>query len=269
MIENNKGLNKEDPRRSKAITRDRLTLRDLLILDRVILKQSMPKITKTRSTTSRTDPLDKSKKPTETHKQIKQNVTGSKELLNKNATESEAEASLSNPESANNPNQLRSYGIRGKQVLSIQMDDDLCDMMSENFNDPDIEFKACANITLRDAYESHKYGAVEIQYEYDHGDSWEHEIIFLGKENKNVRKAMLIPDKLKVVCMAGEGHPCAEDCGGEPGWEDLKKVFKGRKADPRKDWYKDSCANGDPKGLDPYKWDIVEVNGTLAKFFKA
>jgi len=46
----------------------------------------------------------------------------------------------------------------------------------------------------------------------------------------------------------------------------LKKCFKGRK-DPEglREWYKRTCANGDPKGLDPYKWDIVEVNRDLMK----
>lgn len=38
------------------------------------------------------------------------------------------------------------------------------------------------------------------------------------------------------------------------------------KRDPenRRQWYKTYCANGDPKGLDPYKWSIIEVNDRLA-----
>ncbi|TEY83836.1 hypothetical protein BOTCAL_0024g00450 [Botryotinia calthae] len=156
---------------------------------------------------------------------------------------------------------------RGKEVLSLQMTKDQVEIMSDVFNDPDVDVKACADCTLKDAYENEKYESLEMEYEYDHGDSWIHEIIFLGKELKNVRKAMAIPPQLKVVCMAGEGHPCAEDCGGEPGWEDLKRVFKGRKADSRKNWYKTSCANGDPKGLDPYRWDMMEVNHALSELF--
>ena len=41
---------------------------------------------------------------------------------------------------------------------------------------------------------------------------------------------------------------------------------KGKK-DPegRKEWYKKYCANGDPKGLDPYKWSVVDVNDALAE----
>lgn len=63
-----------------------------------------------------------------------------------------------------------------------------------------------------------------------------------------------------------QGHPCAEDCGSTPGWENLKASFKKRgDADGQKAWYKQVCANGDPKGLDPYKWDISDVNDELAK----
>lgn len=65
-----------------------------------------------------------------------------------------------------------------------------------------------------------------------------------------------------------QGHACAEDCGSIPGWEDLKRVFKKGAKDPdgRKGWYKTFCANGDRKGLDPYKWDILEINDELQKF---
>ena len=71
-------------------------------------------------------------------------------------------------------------------------------------------------------------------------------------------------DTPKVLCIGGEGHPCAEDCGSEPGWEDLKNAFKKPRGNKwRREWYKTACANGDPKGLDPYKWDILEVNDQL------
>ena len=43
-------------------------------------------------------------------------------------------------------------------------------------------------------------------------------------------------------------------------------MFK-RRNDPdrRREWYKTFCANGDPKGLDPFKWDILDVNSKLYK----
>jgi hypothetical protein len=63
-----------------------------------------------------------------------------------------------------------------------------------------------------------------------------------------------------------QGHPCAEDCGGSGGWESLKDAFKKKgDAEGRKKWYKQGCGNGDPKGLDPWKWDVFDVNDELAK----
>ena len=40
-----------------------------------------------------------------------------------------------------------------------------------------------------------------------------------------------------------------------------------RKKDPddRKGWYKNHAANGDPTGLDPWKWSLIEVNDELKK----
>ncbi|KAF5875572.1 uncharacterized protein Bfra_004025 [Botrytis fragariae] len=82
---------------------------------------------------------------------------------------------------------------------------------------------------------------MEYESEYDHGDSWIQDITILGKELQNVRNDMAIPPQLKV------------NFGGESDWEDCKCVFKGKKADSSKDWYKTSCTNKDSKGLDPYK----------------
>jgi len=47
---------------------------------------------------------------------------------------------------------------------------------------------------------------VEVSYEYDHGDSWDHKITFLGKADSNLRKNMQIPaeEKMPVFCLGGE-----------------------------------------------------------------
>lgn len=128
-----------------------------------------------------------------------------------------------------------------------------------------------AEYTLADVYDSSEYGTnVLTQYEYDHGDGWDHAITFFGRADPNLRVVMRIPDELEAFCMAGEGHPCAEDCRSNDGWVFLKSLFKGRKKDPegRKAWYKEDCANGDPTGLDPYQWDMFEVNGGLLALAK-
>ncbi|KAL9110973.1 MAG: hypothetical protein Q9227_004588 [Pyrenula ochraceoflavens] len=113
-----------------------------------------------------------------------------------------------------------------------------------------------------------KYHGSAVQYEYDHGDSWEHQITCLGQAHSGLRQALGGIEQ-DFFCITGEGHPCAEDCGGPPGWDSLKELFtkKGKK-DPEglRDWYKETCLNGNRKGLDPYKWDILDVNDALQPF---
>jgi len=133
--------------------------------------------------------------------------------------------------------------------------------------DPDMVSKEAKHTTLSDIYDGDEFrGKVEVAYEYDFGDGWDHHITFLGRADPILRKSMSVPDDMEVICLGGEGHPCAEDCGGGPGWEELKAVFKGGN-DPegRKAWYKTQCSNGDRKGLDPFKWDISKVNKKLHK----
>ena len=151
---------------------------------------------------------------------------------------------------------------RGEDILQLYIDDSIKDSLP----DPDI-IKKMSDYTLKDIYEQEEYkGKVELSYEYDHGDGWDHDIVFLGKVEPSMRKSMRVPDSLAVFCLGGEGHPCAEDAGGAGGWLDLKAEFKKKgDKDGVKLWYKTSCANGDPKGLDPYNWSILDVNDGLAK----
>lgn len=128
--------------------------------------------------------------------------------------------------------------------------------------------------TLRDVIEKEEWDGkpvskadVHLMYEYDMGDGWEHQIQLLGRAEKGLHAALTgLPEEKaqKVLCVSGEGHPCAEDCGSEPGWEELKKAFTKQKGDRElKEWYKNVCANGDRKGLDPWKWDLMDVNAEL------
>jgi hypothetical protein len=59
--------------------------------------------------------------------------------------------------------------------------------------------------TLADIWDKEPYkGNVQVNYEYDHGDSWEHDITFLGKADPGLRKAMGIPLDDPVACLGGE-----------------------------------------------------------------
>ena len=90
--------------------------------------------------------------------------------------------------------------------------------------------------TLRDVLEKKKWnnksvhpGDVENQYEYDMGDSWTHEIKYVGHADKSLNKTLRAPEDLQILCTSGEGHPCAVDCGSAPGGENLRRSSRTKK----------------------------------------
>lgn len=105
-----------------------------------------------------------------------------------------------------------------------------------------------------------------ILYQYDvEANSWIHRIEVVGR---------MTSSKETAVCVAGEGHPCAEDVGGPPGWRKLKQAFRQPydKADfaasKMRRWYRQDCMNGDVEGLStngPYRWDRDAVNRELGR----
>ena len=102
----------------------------------------------------------------------------------------------------------------------------------------------------------------KIIYLYDFGDHWEHEIEVVGRTTKY---------EAAVTCMAGEGHPCAEDVGGPGGWHQLKRAYLYPRPTnaqrERCEWYENYALNGDARGLGGvirYMWDIDDVNCQLA-----
>ena len=128
--------------------------------------------------------------------------------------------------------------------------------------------------TLAHIYEKPEWkDRARIEYEYDMDDGWRHILALLGRATPGTNAQFRAPDDAKVVCLSGQGHPVAEDCGGWMGWEDLKIAFKNPRRAGNRDlvkWYKHECLNGDPGGLDPYKWDILDTNDDLreAGFFE-
>ena len=130
-------------------------------------------------------------------------------------------------------------------------------------------------VVEEETYDASKPGSLDLNYMYDHGHSPEHDIVLLGRADAGVTLALCGPkegdeeESPRILCVAGEGHPCAEDSGGLTGWQDLKAVFKKKtkrgEDKERVDWYKTWCANGNRKGLDPYDWDILDVNYDLQK----
>ena len=130
--------------------------------------------------------------------------------------------------------------------------------------------RAESEVALADVYEKPEWkDKANIEYEYDHGDSWNHHLALLGRATPGTNAQFGAPDDVKIICLGGQGHPAAEDVGGTWGWEDLKEAFKHpRKAENREqiDWFKNGCLNGD-KNLDPYAFDVMDVNDGLRDAF--
>lgn len=94
----------------------------------------------------------------------------------------------------------------------------------------------------------------QIQYEYDFGDTWIHDIvlekIINGKENDDVPK-----------CLTGKRNCPPENCGGVFGYEDLVKVMADEnhpEFEEMVEWYGER--------FDPEFFDLDEVNDFLDDF---
>lgn len=127
------------------------------------------------------------------------------------------------------------------------------------------------DVSLGKIFSNEEYYDTRLFWTYDFGNGWDHEIHGMGIELESFRQSINLPPVDVAVCLSGEGHPCAEDCVGTQGWGRLKSLF----VDPTREgdigfqrtraWYMNECANGDPDGLDPYKWDVAKVNAELEK----
>ena len=90
-------------------------------------------------------------------------------------------------------------------------------------------------------------------YEYDFGDSWNHQI--------EVEAVEMVPQALKVaVCLVGQRACPPEDCGGVSGFAE----FLGAIGDPDHDEHQDSLSwvGG---SFDPERFDLAAVNAALQR----
>ena len=90
-------------------------------------------------------------------------------------------------------------------------------------------------------------------YEYDFGDSWEHEVLV---------EKVLPPDPAfkHPVCLAGANQRPPEDCGGIPGYYELLAVLadpKHKQHEEMKEW-----VGG---GWDASRFDLEETNARLKR----
>ncbi|MGH2942383.1 MAG: plasmid pRiA4b ORF-3 family protein [Solirubrobacteraceae bacterium] len=81
------------------------------------------------------------------------------------------------------------------------------------FADPELDIRADRDVTI---------GALLVEpgdrldYEYDFGDSWQHEIVLQALEGANGKAP---------CCIDGAGRCPPEDVGGTPGYEDLRRAL--------------------------------------------
>ena len=91
-----------------------------------------------------------------------------------------------------------------------------------------------------------------IGYEYDFGDSWEHELVV---EARTVAE----DGQTYPACIAGEGACPPEDCGGVYGFAELKEVLAGPDSAER-----DEMLEWADEDFDPSHFDLAAANATVA-----
>ena len=89
-------------------------------------------------------------------------------------------------------------------------------------------------------------------YDYDFGDGWEHEVV--------IEDITTAPLGLKfAVCLDGQNACPPEDCGGPPGYEDLRRVL----ADPDDEYEHMVRWVGGP--FNPEAFSVAEANIALQR----
>jgi hypothetical protein len=132
--------------------------------------------------------------------------------------------------------------IKNRTFYSMRTQTDL--LMQELGN---LDYK---NIKVSDLLKKEKE---KIVYEYDFGDSWEHNIL--------LEKILPIDNDTKYpVCLTGKMSCPPEDCGGVWGYYNMLEVLK----DPEHEEY-ETFVEWLGEDFDPKYFDINEVNNLLHK----
>jgi hypothetical protein len=90
-----------------------------------------------------------------------------------------------------------------------------------------------------------------IGYEYDFGDSWEHQILVEAR-------VLAEAGKKYPACTEGEGACPPEDCGGTYGFEELKALLAGPPSPER-----DEMREWAGEDYDPARFDLAETNAAV------
>jgi hypothetical protein len=127
---------------------------------------------------------------------------------------------------------------------------------------PQTPEKRSDKLKLYEILEDTRYRGSDLEYEYDFGDCWTHAITVTGRTNHSTT----------FSCIAGEGHPCAEDAGGFLGWKELVEAYRTARPNEeqreKKQWFETRCSNQDRQGLAGERikqWDKRLVNRILTQ----
>ena len=135
-----------------------------------------------------------------------------------------------------------------KTVVTIR-DDNYApgELYGEGFTELDSE-----NTKINELFDAND----RCEYEYDFGDSWEHEII-IEKRLKDTKKNSF-PE-----CLGGARQRPPEDVGGRGGFEDFLNIIQNKKNTEREEML--SWAEKDTRGriYDPDYFSVNEVNRRL------
>lgn len=123
--------------------------------------------------------------------------------------------------------------------------------------------KRADRLKLHQVLDDPSYRNAPMQYEYDFGDCWEHQMTHETRAEKATDF---------FQCKTGEGHGVAEDVGSANGWEELKLAYRSsRPSEDQKekmDWFENLASNEDRHGLDnggDRRWPKTKVNSRLAE----
>jgi hypothetical protein len=121
--------------------------------------------------------------------------------------------------------------------------------------DPDNDFY---ELDFKNSYQA-KLGSIIKEkdniflYEYDFGDSWEHQLLIEDILNRDSGKRY-------PVCIAGENASPHEDSGGPRGYMEMLEIIK----NPYREEFR-STRTWLGKKFDPYKFDPKLANSRLSK----
>ena len=114
--------------------------------------------------------------------------------------------------------------------------------------DDELDYRDETKVRLADLATTAK----RIEYEYDFGDSWEHELAVEARE-------VAADDGVYPACVAGEGACPPEDCGGSYGFAEFKELLAGPPSAEREEMLE--WAGG---GYDPDRFDLAAANSAVA-----